>query len=126
MNDRHDSDNISIFKLNNLKEALETATPACAGGLAPFINSSLRTTLYNLVVGAINAFNAGNNSTAQSKLNTFIGKVKSHPTKFNRCHNTGALCGQICRNAPGELIARAESARFMICGARRDCQRVIP
>ena len=56
-------------------------------------------------------------------LDTFIARIKTAlpvAGKFTECP-----VGLQCRNAPGELIARAESAAFLACGAKQSCQRVL-
>jgi hypothetical protein len=52
--------------------------------------------------------------------------VDTYPVEFSECPNAAASCPTSKRNAPGELIARAESAAFLACGASQDCQRTLP
>ena len=59
-------------------------------------------------------------AAARTALDAFTQKVKSWPAAF-----TEAPTGLPARNTPGELVARAESAYFLACGAAEDCQRRI-
>ena len=116
--DERSTNDIASSKLSSLDLALNGNDP-CTGGLAPFIPSRTRRTLNNHLQDAIAKFNAAQGALAEAALDNFISAVQSgnikNCVKRSRCAP--------CRNAPGELIARAVSAQFMICGAGNGCNR---
>ena len=91
------------------------------GGLAPFIKKNTQGSLSRNLDRAITAWNSGDEAAAQSFLAAMVATVKSSLSSFSRCS------GGVCRNSPGEIIARAESASFMVCqaggGTAHDCGR---
>jgi hypothetical protein len=120
---------VTTDKLNTLSSAL-LGTNAFAGGLAPYIQSSLlgnaytNNTLAKDLHLARKAWDCGNKTLTVSYLNAFITRIKTNvpiPGKFTECP-----LGVPCRNTPGELVSRAESAAFLACGAKQSCQRVLP
>jgi hypothetical protein len=118
---------VAGFKLGMLEIALDEDTHACSGGLTDFIGNTTAGTLRSLLQQAINKFRCGYESAAQAKLEAFICAVKTAPPgAFD--DNIGGSCSgwsPRARNTPGELIARAESAIFMICGAGPACQQLL-
>ena len=97
---------------------------AFAGGLAPYIDPAIlgcwwkRNTLaYWLAVAKI-AWACNSRSITLTALGKFLALVRSSPGSFEE-----EPAGLLARNAPGELIARAESASFLACGAAESCQR---
>jgi hypothetical protein len=117
---------IARDKLNKLSLALN-GTDTDHGGLAPYITSDLLgdvsipgTLAYELRQAQLALLS--NPSLAVTKLDAFIALVKNNLGEFDEC-----LPGDLsCRNAPGELVARAESAAFLVCGAKQSCQRTLP
>jgi hypothetical protein len=120
-------------KLNNLDAAIEGTTPAL-GGLDPYITASIKPTLLNKlsaiqskwaldrVTPTLSAMSA-----TTAKLNAFIAFVKANATTgFTECPGGGSCATTAKRNAPGELISRAESARFFTCGAANGCYSTFP
>ena len=107
-------------KLANLASSLN-GTNVLSGGLAPFIKKNTKGTLSRDLDKAISAWNRGNEAQAQSYLAAMVATVKSSLVELL------ALLGSVCRNSPGEIIARAESASFMVCqaagGTAHDCGR---
>jgi hypothetical protein len=107
-------------KLANLASSLN-GTNLLAGGLAPFIKKNTKGSLSRDLDKAISSWNRGNEAQAQSYLAAMVATVKSSLSSFSRCS------GGVCRNSPGEIIARAESASFMVCqaggGTAHDCGR---
>jgi hypothetical protein len=107
-------------KLTNFSSALN-GTNLAAGGLAPFIKKNTKGSLSRDLDKAISSWNRGNEEQAQSYLAAMVATVKSSLASFSRC------VGSVCRNSPGEIIARAESASFMVCqaggGSALDCGR---
>jgi hypothetical protein len=81
------------------------STPA-GGGVAPHLGVDSNTTL---------------------KLNDFINFVKANAaTGFTECPGGGSCSDADTRNAPGELISRAETARFFSCGAANGSHNPFP
>lgn len=110
---------IASEKLTNLKAALN-GNDASQGGLAPFIQKGkARNTLNGLLDQAIAAYQSSQISQALGHLQSFIDAV--NPADFRQCPKGK---GQ-CRDAPGELVARALSAKFMVCGASASCQELL-
>ena len=107
-------------KFANFASALN-GTDVLAGGLAPFIKKNTKGSLSRDLDRAITAWNDGDEAEAQSRLAAMVATVKSSLSSFSRCS------GGVCRNSPGEIIARAESASFMVCqaggGSAHDCGR---
>jgi len=107
-------------KLANLTSSLN-GTDLAHGGLAPFIKKNTKGALSRDLDKAIAAWNSGDEAEAQSRLAAMVATVKSSLSSFSRCS------GNVCRNSPGEIIARAESASFMVCqaggGTAHDCGR---
>jgi len=107
-------------KLANLASSLN-GTDLAHGGLAPFIKKNTKGSLSRDLDKAITAWNSGDEAAAQSFLAAMVATVKSSLSSFSRCS------GGVCRNSPGEIIARAESASFMVCqaggGSAHDCGR---
>lgn len=99
---------------------------AFAGGLAPYIDpavlgrSGKKNTLAYWLDKAKSAWACNNRTATLAALDAFTQKVKSSPAAF-----TEAPSGLPARNTPGELVARAESAYFLACGAAESCQRRI-
>jgi hypothetical protein len=100
-------------KLFWLEQALTRSDPA-QGGLSKYIASKTRTTLLNLVKAAKQAAAANDFMTVEDTLDGFVATVESNLGRFTECPKRPPMC----RNAPGELVARAASAAFMACGAR--------
>jgi hypothetical protein len=120
---------VTTDKLIHLQSAL-VGTNALVGGLAPYINpyllgnSTKRNTLANDIYLARQAWSCGDKEKTIANLDSFIARIKAAlpvAGKFTECP-----VGLPCRNAPGELVARAESAAFLACGAKQSCQRVLP
>jgi hypothetical protein len=116
-------------KLIFLESSL-VGTNALVGGLAPYINPYLlgnsykKNTLANDIHQARQAWSCGDKAKTLTHLDNFIARIKANlpiAGKFTECPT-----GLQCRNAPGELLARAESAAFLACGAKQSCQRVLP
>ena len=107
-------------KLANLASSLN-GTDLAHGGLAPFIKKNTKGSLSRDLDRAISAWSSGDEAAAQSFLAAMVATVKSSLSSFSRCS------GSVCRNSPGEIIARAESASFMVCqaggGTAHDCGR---
>ena len=101
---------VAADKLRFLDLALNGGDPG-TGGLAGFVSSRTRRSLDNLLKSAVRAFARGDEATAGAKLESFIATIKASPSSFQPC------LGSQCRNAPGELAARADSAAYMVCGA---------
>ena len=117
---------ITTDKLSNLSLALNGVN-AFAGGLAPYVSGDLLgdtmtsgTLAYELDQAQI-AWGATNAVLTVSHLDAFIALVQGNPLEFTECP-----LGLPCRNVPGELVARAESAAFLACGAKENCQRTLP
>jgi hypothetical protein len=98
---------------------------AFAGGLAPYIDPATlgsrwkKNTLAWWLERAKSAWACHNRSATLAALDAFAQKVRSaSPAAF-----TEAPAGLPARNTPGELVARAESAWFLACGAAENCQR---
>ena len=110
-------------KFVNFSSALN-GTNVATGGLAPFIKKNTQGSLSRDLGRAITAWNRGDEAEAQSRLAAMVATVKSSLSSFSRCS------GSVCRNSPGEIIARAESASFMVCqaggGTAHDCGRELP
>ena len=120
-------------KLANLTSAIIGSTPA-DGGLAPHISDAIKSAL-RLKLGAVRgawntdrvAPNLGAGSNTTLKLDDFITFVKANAaTGFTECPGGGSCSDADKRNAPGELISRAESARFFSCGAANGCYNPFP
>jgi hypothetical protein len=120
---------VTTDKLIHLQSAL-VGTNALVGGLAPYINpyllgnSTKKNTLANDIYLARQAWSCGDKEKTIANLDSFIARIKAAlpvAGKFTECP-----VGLPCRNAPGELVARAESAAFLACGAKQSCQRVLP
>jgi hypothetical protein len=86
-------------------------TNVSLGGLAPFIKKNTKGSLSRDLDKATAAWGRGNVAQAQSYLASMVATVKANLSSFSRCS------GGVCRNSPGEIIARAESASFMVCQA---------
>jgi len=52
------------------------------------------------------------------QLARFVDAVRAG--RFTQCLKN-SKCNSKCRNVPGELIARAVSAQFLVCGAGSAC-----
>jgi hypothetical protein len=126
--DSRSTQSVTTEKLVHLQSAL-VGTNALAGGLAPYINpyllgtSSKKNTLANDIYLARQAWSCGDKAKTVAYLDAFIARINAAlpvAGKFTECP-----VGLQCRNAPGELIARAESAAFLACGAKQSCQRVL-
>ena len=120
-------------KLANLTSVIIGSTPA-DGGLAPHISDSIKSAL-RLKLGAVRgawnadrvAPNLGVGSNTTLKLDDFINFIKTNAaTGFTECPGGGSCSDADERNAPGELISRAESARFFSCGAANGCYNPFP
>ena len=86
--------------------------------------ASARETVYFTTRDAPN-LGVGSNTTL--KLDDFINFVKANAaTGFTECPGGGSCSDADKRNAPGELISRAESARFFSCGAANGCYNPFP
>jgi hypothetical protein len=127
--DSRTAQSVTTDKLVHLQSAL-VGTNALVGGLAPYINpyllgnSTKKNTLANDIYLARQAWSCGDKAKTIAYLDSFIARIKAAlpvAGKFTECP-----VGLPCRNAPGELIARAESAAFLACGAKQGCQRVLP
>jgi hypothetical protein len=94
----------------NFASALN-GTNVALGGLAPFIKKNTKGSLSRDLDRAVSAWNSGDEALAQSHLAAMVATVQSSLSSFSRCS------GGVCRNSPGEIIARAESASFMVCQA---------
>jgi len=105
---------IATAKLAALQLAL-TATDATQGGLAPFVPKKIRKTLTNAISKAISADAKGDVAGARSYLASIVSTVQENVSGFP------ATAGGVTRNAAGEIIARAESAGFTVCGATTAC-----
>ena len=119
-------DAIVADKLDNLREALKSKDTAL-GGYAPFVKRSIQNKLLNNLDKAQAAYNAvpPDYDAALSYLASMMSTVQANPGGFSRCVGSGT--SQVCRNVPGEVVARVESARFMVCGADPDtCSRRLP
>jgi hypothetical protein len=121
-------DSVAEFKLEKLRKALKDTTAACDGGLAPFItNGSTKYYLQQKIDQAIEKLDDEDYQGAIAKLQLFIDKVRNSPGSFQQCLTPlPAACPATpawnrCRNTPGELISRAISAQFIICGAGSSC-----
>ncbi len=111
---------IATQKLDSLRSAL-LGTNAYVGGLAPYItDSKLKSKLAYYLNQAQQAWDCHNKELTVSYLDSFVAKIQSSLVGFTEC--PGSLP---CRNAPGELAARADSAAFMACGAKKGCQRLL-
>jgi hypothetical protein len=124
--DERQAYDITKQKLENLL-ALVDASNTADGVLAEYADPATMTTLYDLADDALDLWESqgsGYEATTLAKLNAFISKVRDavDDSLFIECPG-GPLP---CRNAPGELIARAESAAFLACGASQSCQRTLP
>jgi hypothetical protein len=110
-------------KLANLSSALNGTNPA-TGGLAPYIKKNTHGALARALDKTITAWSKGDEALAQSHLASMVATVQSSLSSFTRC------VSGMCRNSPGEIVARAESARFMVCqaggGTAHDCGRELP
>ena len=110
-------------KLENLEQALN-GCDAARGGLASYIDPALlgskkkKNTLAYWLDKAEDAWQCKNVAGTEAALDSFLALIRANPTKF-----TEQPTGLNARNAPGELIARAESAWFLACGAKESCQR---
>jgi len=113
-------------KLVKLDLALNGSN-AFAGGLAPYIapatlgSSCRKNTLAYWIAKAKSAWACNNKTAALSAIDSFLALVRASPAAF-----TEQPAGLPAHNAPGELIARAESAAFLACGAAESCQRRLP
>jgi len=119
-------DAIVAGKLDNLRAALKSSS-ATAGGYAPFVKKSLQNKLLNNLDKAQAAYSAipPSYNSSLSYLASMVSTVQANPTSFSRCAGSGT--SQVCRNVPGEIVARVESARFMVCGADPGtCSRRLP
>lgn len=119
-------DAIVADKLDNLRAALKSSS-ATAGGYAPFVKKSLQNKLLNNLDKAQAAYSAipPSYNSSLSYLASMVSTVQANPTSFSRCAGSGT--SQVCRNVPGEIVARVESARFMVCGADPGtCSRRLP
>jgi len=114
---------IVASKLENLERALNGGD-AARGGLANYIDPSLlgssrkKGTLAYYLDKAEDAWRCRNVAGTESALDSFLALIRANPTKFQEQPR-----GLPARNAPGELIARAESAWFHACGEAQTCQR---
>jgi hypothetical protein len=119
-------------KLANLTSAINGSSPS-NGGLEPHlaaIKSGLRTKL-GIVRGkwsvdrlAANPFSPASQTT--QALDTFIAFVKANAAGFTECPGGGTCADADKRNAFGEVLSRAESARFFTCGAADGCYTPFP
>jgi hypothetical protein len=120
---------VATDKLDQLFEALTGSDPV-QGGLAPYIDEDLlgqacdENTLANDLSLALEAWDGGGGDAEDTVayLDGFILRIRDgiEDGLFEECP-----AYQPCRNAPGELIARAESAAFLVCGASETCQRTL-
>jgi hypothetical protein len=120
-------------KLADLESAITGTTPAL-GGLDPHISADIKETLLDDLLAVEAAWKVdriaptlsiGSNTTVA--LNALIAFVKANdPSGFTECPGGGSCADSVKRNAPGEIIARAESARFMSCGAAQGCYNPFP
>jgi hypothetical protein len=109
-------------KLAGFRAALTGTSPA-AGGLAPYIKKATHKALTRDLDRAIAAWNRGNEASAQAYLASIVSAVDASLASFSRC------VSGVCRNAPGEIVARAESASFDACqaggGTAASCSRAL-
>lgn len=103
---------IANEKLTNLKLALNGTSPA-TGGLSAYIKKATQKSLARDLDKAISTFGRGDIAGAQEYLASFVSTVNASPGSFSSCAGSPS----VCRNAPGEIISRAESASFMVCQA---------
>jgi hypothetical protein len=115
--DNRTTQDVASAKLASLDAALNGSNP-CAGGLSPYINKHTLRTLNDLLQAAITAFGSNDTTTTEARLTDFIAAVRAG--SFTQCVKN-SKCNSKCRNAPGELIARAVSAQFLVCGAGSAC-----
>lgn len=102
-------------KLTNLRSAL-TGTNALSGGLAPYVvKNSTGNAILKLVDDARKAYDANDPLTAQSDLDQIVTTVNANPRSFVQCVSVGGK--NVCRNTPGQIVSRATSAAYMVCGA---------
>ena len=114
--DTRSASEIAASKLENLRTAL-TDTDYSLGGLADYIAPSLQGTLVSLVDQAVK-YSSKNKKRGLAALESIVSTVESNPGAF-----TEEPAGHPARNVPGEVVARAESAYFFVCGAGDACQR---
>jgi hypothetical protein len=113
--DRNPSDT-AAEKLGQLKAALE-GTNASSGGLGGYISKSTRKKLSRELNDAKKYFDRGKTAKALSELQEFVDIVRCNPGAFDNSK----------RNVSGELLARGDSAYFMVCGAWvPQCNRKLP
>jgi len=112
---------IANEKLASLKTALTRTDPA-TGGLSPYIKKATQKTLSRDLDKAIAAFGRSNETSARSYLDSMVATVMGNPGSFWACPNNSppSCAAPTRRNAPGEIISRAESANFMICQSGGD------
>lgn len=119
-------------KLANLTSAISGSSPS-NGGLKPHLAAIKSGLLYKLgkVQAKWNVDRATENFSASSDttkaLDTFIAFVKANASGFTECPYGGTSCDdEDERNAFGEVLSRAESARFFSCGAADGCYKPFP
>jgi len=107
---------IAGAKLDALSQALSDDDPG-QGGLSGFIARRTLRRLTNAIAAARRSFDRGDYDSAMSRLDDLIATVLNNPQSID----------DSSRNVSGELVARAESANYMICGATTpDCNRLLP
>lgn len=106
---------VVLDKLTNLRSAI-TGTNALTGGLNPYIiKQSTKNAILRLLDNARAAYDANDPAAAQDDLDEIIQTVTSNPRSFVQCVTVGT--SSVCRNTPGQIVSRATSAAFMVCGA---------
>lgn len=99
--DTRPTSEIAGFKLTTLRTALTTSSN---GGLSGFIAKAVQRSLVKTLDGAVRLFEAGNYAKAIGRLDSFVATVNANPGSFD----------DSSRNVSGELVARAESAIYII------------
>jgi hypothetical protein len=114
--DDRDPSDTAAEKLALLGAALGGKDPK-QGGLAPYVSKKTLKKLSKELNDAVKAFGRGKTAKAMEELQEFVDIVRCHPGDFDNS----------ARNVSGELVARGDSALFMVCGAAvPQCNRTLP
>lgn len=123
-------------KIASIETALDVSTPRAAGGLSEYISATAQAALDPLVDnlrttwdGETQDVTAGAEDYPDTlaAINQVSAYVAGASGEFFACPLAAVSCPAADkRNAPGEILARAESAAFLACGASEDCQRTLP
>jgi len=134
--DDHTLDEAIEAKIASIETALDVETPRAAGGLSDYISPTGQCTFASLASSLRETWDdeeqnvtpgAEDYPLTRAALEAISAYVAGAASEFSECPLAALSCPAADkRNAPGEIVARVESAAFMACGASQDCQRTLP